>query len=403
MDLALILMQRLIESKIAVPEMDEVLFTIWETIRSSGINFELAFATEDTFYYRSLLKMLFLALRVHVLKTFDSGADHKQSNSSQPPSMSPVIQTVLEILERVVAQGIRHLATAIHDQSAESSPEDVALITGILQTCLRIPHMEFFHSQIVSTFASCDTARVATTLFSWSDNLAIDGDPIYGELSILFLLELSSMPPMAEQLAIDGILAHISSANITNFMRRGNVSPFADTVGPQRCYSIWVRGVLPLLLNLLDAVQGSIATEVALFLNQFPNLISNSANGFDAPEISRTASRTQPKYITLSMCTELHSLVLITFILNVFRERLAGVTDIPDVKWDSNGVLENVDFWLGARAMLRDRILPMGGRDNELSRQSAGDKGPYGAKTRLEEKVVGELMGVRSILNGGDF
>ncbi|KAH8820040.1 nucleoporin-like protein [Xylogone sp. PMI_703] len=401
-DLALILMQRLIEPNILVSEMDDVLFNVWETIRSSSLTFELALGSEDVFYYRSLLKMLFLALRVHVMKKSPSDGNNKVGNSSQLPPMSPVIQTVLEVLERVVAQGIRHLATAIHDQLAGSSPEDIALLTGILQTCLRIPHIEFFYSQIVTTMASCDAARVATTLFSWSDNLAIDGDPIYGELSILFLLELSSMPPMAEQLAIDGVLGHISSANITNYMRRGSVSPFADSVGPQRCYSIWVRGILPLLLNLLDAVQGSIASEVSLFLNQFPSLITNSAKAFDAPEISRTASKTQPKYITLSMCAEVHSLALISYILNIFRERQAGVVDIPEVKWDSASVLENVDFWLGTRAMLRDRILPMGGRDVELTRQNTGESGLYGAKNRLEERVVSELMGIRSILNGGD-
>ncbi|RFU34596.1 hypothetical protein B7463_g1730, partial [Scytalidium lignicola] len=401
-DLALILMQRLIESNVLVSEMEEVLFTVWETIRSSGTSFELSLASDDVFYYRSLLKMLFLALRVHVTKGSSSETGNKPSKSSQPPAMSPVIQTVLEILEHVVGRGIRHLATAIHDQPAESSPEDIALITGILQTCLRIPHIEFFYSQIVTTMASCDAARVATTLFSWSDNLAIDGDPIYGELSILFLLELSSMPPMAEQLAVDGVLGHISSANITNYMRRGNVSPFADAVGPQRCYSIWVRGILPLLLNLLDAVQGSIATEVCIFLNQFPGLISDSAKAFDAPELSRTVSKTQPKYITLTMCAEVHSLALITFILNIFREKLAGMVDIPGVKWDATAVLENVDFWLGTRAMLRDRILPMGGRDGELSRQGTGENGLHGAKNKLEERVVSELMGVRSILNGGD-
>lgn len=274
-----------------------------------------------------------------------------------------------------------------------------SLLLGILQACLRIPGIEFCYNQIVHMFSANDTARVAMTLFSWSDNLAIDGDPVYGELSMLFLLELSTMPSMAEQLAIDGILGNIGSANITAYLRRGNVSPFADSAGIQRCYNIWVRGILPLLLNVLDAVGDSIGTEVALFINQFPNLLKQSSEAFDTSETSRTAARGSTKHITFSTCSEVHSTALIIYILNGFRA--AGVVEIPDVKWDAANVSETVEFWLTARAVLRDRILPMGGRDLALSKQVQENSG---FSNKLEERIVGELLGIRDVLaemNGG--
>jgi len=266
-------------------------------------------------------------------------------------------------------------------------------ILGILQACLRIPGIEFCHSQIVHIFAANDTARVVATLYSWSDKFAIEGDPIYGELSLLFLLELSTMPSMAEQLAIEGILGSIAAANITAYLRGGNVSPFADSAGIQRCYNIWVRGILPLLLNLLHAVGESVGTEIALFLNQFPNLLKKSSEAYESAETSRTAPKNSTKHISLSICSEVHSIALVTFILNAFRETGA---DIPDVKWDAANVLETVDYWISNRKVLQDRIVPMGPKDMALRKQAQA-----GFSSKLEDRIVGELLGIRDVLTEG--
>ncbi|KAH6673138.1 nucleoporin-like protein [Halenospora varia] len=396
-DFALILAQRLVEAKCTLPEMKDLLTKTWETIRNFRGTFERALRKEDAPYYRSLLKLLFIAIRAHALGT-PKGPDN-ENVSAKMERVHKIMPVILDIIKYVVAMGLRECAATIHDDPADSTPEDISLITGILQSCLRTPSIELSQSQIVATMLSNDTARVATTLFSWSDRIAVDGDPIYGELSILFLLELSSLPMMAEQLAIDGLLGHIAAANITSYLRRGNVSPFADGAGLQRCYSIWARGILPLLLNLLDSVQESIAAEVATFLNQFSPLLTQSTTAFEAPESSRTSQKAQAKYISLSMCSELHSLALINFILNNFRQNERGIMEIPEVKWDSGGVAENVEFWLGARGVLRERIVPMGSRDQELAARKTDF---CGANSRLEEAVVQEMMGIRNVLSGGD-
>lgn len=392
------LVQRLVETQSTVQDLRKLLGTVWETIRQSNLSFEVVLGTADAPYFRLLLKLLFLALRVHGESNNlpqDSDADFR--SSIRLTEKADVIPIVLDIFHRVVANGLRDLAAFIHEKPAESSPADLALITAILQTGLRIPGIDLSYSQIVSMFVQCDSARVATTLFTWSDSLAIDGDPIYGELSILFLLELSAVPAMAEQLAIDGVLGHIGAANITTYLRRSNVSPFADGAGYQRCYSIWVRGILPLLLHMLDAVGASIASEVSVFIMQFPNLLEQASQAFDAPELSRTASKAQSKYITLSICSEIHTLSLIIFILNGFREEATG-SDIPEVKWDAAAVLENVEFWLGSMTVLRERILPMGEREVWMSKKKTGGT----AANKLEEKVVAELRGIRDVLGASE-
>lgn len=390
-DLALVLVQRLVQAQSNVSETKTLLAIVWENIRSLRGQFDRVLQGSEISYYRSLLKILFLAIRIHV----DSPPAVENLRASLRMNQSAaIIPTVLEVLKLVIAQGLRELASSIHDSAEDSTPEDVALLTGILQVILRIPGIELCYQQIVTIFASQSTARIATTLFSWSDSLAINGDPIYGELSMLFLLELSSIPLMAEQLAIDGVLGQIAAANITSYLRRGNVGPFADSAGLQRCYSIWVRGILPFLLNLLDSVQISIAGEVAIFLSQFPALLTQSSYAFESPETNRLLAKGQTKFITLSTCSEVHSLALITHILHQFRQTNVGNGEIVDVPWDVAGIGENVEFWLGSRALLKERVVAMGEREVEWSRK----KGSDGVTGLLEEKVLAELLGVRDVL-----
>ena len=393
-DFALIIAQRLIQANSKQVDGKRFLLEVWKTIISLRDKFDRPLPIGDVPYYRSLLKILFLAVRFNAESSSDSKKESLNASTRMTESSS-IVPTIIDILKNVVAIGLRELVATIHESPDLSAPEDLALITGILQSCLRIPSISLHHPQIVSIMLANSTAHIACALFSWSDKVAIAGDPIYGELSILFLLELSSMEPMAEQLAINGILGHIASADITSHLRRPGVSPFSDSAGLQRCYSIWARGILPLLLNLLDAVQASITSEVALFLLQFQNLLKQAEQAFDAPETNRIIPKGQTKYITLINCSEVHSLALLHYILSTYRAE--GKTDIPDVKWDAAGVLENVEFWLGSKALLRERILPMGEREAEWVKSK-----PVGQTvSRLEEKIVNELLGIRDVLSGG--
>jgi nuclear pore complex protein Nup188 len=403
-DFALIILQRLSEAKCNKPEFLGLLSAIWETIRNLESSFEAMLLSGDADYYRSLLKMLFLALRAHASR---EQAPEKANGAPNPtslsqtqkiPSSSSTVRIVLDVLRQVVAQGFRDLVAAIHERPTESVANDIGLVTAILQACLHVSGIEFSYMEILQSMATFDVARVATTLFSWSDKFAVDGDPIYGELSTLFLLELSSIPEVAEQLAVEGTLGHISNASITSYIRRANVSSLSEGLGPQRCYSIWVRGILPLLLNILDAVGASIAAEVAIFLNQFPKLLQQSVEAIDVPH-SRLGAAMPPPRITYLMVSEVHSLALLMYILSNFRISLAGIIDVPEVKWDNTSVLESVEHWLTERTVLRERILPLSLRELEMAKQKPLSA-ETGCENRLEEKVVQELLGIRDVLTG---
>ncbi|KAI9792731.1 MAG: hypothetical protein M1816_001830 [Peltula sp. TS41687] len=421
------LFEQLVQVDSTLPDMKAILFNTWDSIKSSDTNLELAMATGDVEYYRPLLKILFLSLRAHMGKNTtpppnsppaESGAGQSSPSSSQQQqhqqrSLLPSTElqiTVLDILDVVVSRGFRNLAVRIHENPLSSSPEDIALVTAILQTALHIPGMEHSHGPICNGLIDQDVARVAIGLFSWSDRLAHNngGDPVYGELAMLFLLELSSLPPMAEHLAVDGILAQLSSAQLTAHTRRG----VHALNGPhQRLYSIWTRGFLPVCLNLLRGIGPAIAPEVAHFLNQFAAQLTLATNTFDNK--SATAAAAGPVGITLGMASEAHSLALLHRIVEGYRAGGASsgvlASDIPSLTeagWNAAGVKEDVEYWLANRASLRLRLLPVSPREEEelvkekpvgMGRKAGGVAG--GCESRFEERVVGELSAVVGLLS----
>jgi len=384
-EFALTLLQKLLQTGNETPKLKELLPIAWKAIVDMETTFELALESSaaDAMYYRTLLKILFLVLRVHAKKDKTDKQERGAIKGSSPLAAAS-LSIAIEILDKIVGQGFRDIATAVHAQSKSIVPDDIALITALLQTCLLIPGIETRTSHIQAILTAHDTARMASALFSWADKLAIDGDPVYGELSILFLLELSNIPELAEQLAVEGILGHISSAPLTVFMRRPNIGPFSDSVGAQRCYSIWARGILPLLLNLLARLEASIAGEVAIFLTQFPNLLQQAEHALELGADRRLGRARQDTRVALLQVSEIHSLALLVLILKGCRTQAHGV---PEVQFDAGAVLEAVEVWLGSRQVLGQRIVALGTREAELEKRG-----------RLEGKVVEELEGLRDVL-----
>ncbi|KAJ6783664.1 hypothetical protein PWT90_06734 [Aphanocladium album] len=391
-NLALVLVQRLAKAKLPVQDVNQMLSTLVGTM--SGV--DEPFASSSIVYYRVLLKALFVTLRAY----HTSGEKNDKGEDSAPDSpinlggsSVSVTQTVLSLLDSVVGRGFRALVSLIHDGDAEVYPEDLGLLTAIMQAALSLPTIDQSQTQVLNIMATHDVVNAATSLYSWADQLAIQGDPVYGELAILFLLELSTLPLVGEQLACDGILSNILSAKITKVMLKSNISPTSDAPIAQRCYGIWVKGLLPLMLNLLTSLGAAVAPEIIYVLNQFSHLLEASIDRFEAPGANRTGAKSSNQYITLLGTSEIHSLALITRVLSALRA--ANSRDIDAVKWDSSGLLENVDYWLSSRRLLKEKLLPLGQREMEwrTMKISAG-----ASENVLEAKVVAQLEIVRDVL-----
>ncbi|KAI0538494.1 nucleoporin subcomplex protein binding to Pom34-domain-containing protein [Xylaria digitata] len=396
-NLSLTLVQRVVDNSPSAGDVAQLLNSLWATISS----YQDPYTAQNISIYRTLLRLLFVTLRT-LVRSYGQTDFNASVRDSQGNSISPAIvsQTVLGILDIVVCKGFRTVVTLIHDSDATIATSDVVIINAILQACLCIPGMDQSQTQILNILAAHSTVQASVSLYSWADKLAEQGDPIYGELALLFLLELSTLPLVAEQLACDGLLDQITSANLATYLRRPNVSPFADSVGLQRCYSIWSKGIVPILLNMLSALGATIAPEIAYVLNQFPNLLQSSIDRFEAPGDNQRRGRRDMAFVTPLSVSEIHSLALIIQVLGALRTNNAR--DIPAVEWDSATLLENVDWWIDHRKVLRERLVALGPREAEYKSIPASDADKRrGSESRLEAKVVEQLEFVRLVLNDG--
>ena len=405
-DLAFTLLQRLLEVKSTEAEVKAILPFAWDTLRRHDPDIGSALNGDDADYYRMLLKILYLALQPHKLE--DGSASPEDLNASTAKGLTTRsllrshVQIALEVLSTVVAQGFRSLTIILHDSPTLVHPSDFSLITTILRSVLDIPSLSRNTAHLISAFSDSQTARCASTLLSWADQLTTNGDPIYGEFSILFLLEMSSVPALAESLAVEGVMSQILSTNLIRVLQSRAFGPFDQ---PVRMYGIWSRGVLPLLLNLLHAVGPPIAPEVSAALNQFPNQLARASNTFTSSP--RTSAKDPAGYITLGMASEALTLSLIVTILQTFREAGPSAAVVPgeieEVKWDKGQVKEEVEGWLQRRGTLCEKIVPSDEKEERWSKQKAV-RGVGGNENRLEERVIEEMQGVLGILggNGGE-
>lgn len=409
-DLAFTLLQRLTEVKSVEPAVKDILPIAWNAIRMQNTDLGPALDGEDADYYRMLLKILFLALQTHVPTTAytqapDLSISQSQDSSTKTSSstLPSTVQIALEVLSTTIAKGFRALIMLLHTSPHLISPSDFALLTALLRSCLRIPGLTRNSTHLQTAFTDTSTARCASTLLSWSDQLAAStsGDPIYGELSISFVLELSSVSSLAETLAVEGVLSHILSTNLIRLLQSKPFGPFDQ---PTRMYTIWARGILPLLLNLLHAVGPQMAAEVAAALNFFPLQLSRASSAFAANPRSSSTELTQG-YITLSMASEAQTLALIVNILRTFREAGASAaviaSEVEEVKWDATQVKEDVEGWLQRRVALRDRIMATTEREEGLMRTKPLGGGGV-SENRLEERVVDEMGGILGVLEDRD-
>ncbi len=407
-DLAFALLKQLVEAKVRMPELRQLLVPVWQAIRASTPDFDNVFSSDYVHYYRSLLRILYLALHFHLVDDSDQSEDTALRSSfrgTMPASHNsytePVSNQLLEILSETVAKGFRSLANQLHADPSSVTPSDFALLTALLQRIIAIPEMTKWQTQAALLFANSNTTRYATSLFSWADRITLSNngvdDPVYGELSLLFILTLSSMPALAETMAVDGILSQLNTANLMNYYRRGGGMGAFDS--PARLYSIWTKGILPLCLNLLLSVGSPIAAEVSSFLNQFPEQLGRASTCIN----STSSARASPTKITLSIASEIHSLSLISAILENVRNQgpKLGIqsNEVSLLNWDQENVKEDLESWLSRKGALRERIIAADKQEVKLMSMKLGPGDD--TLNHLEQRVVMELESAGKCLGLG--
>ncbi|KAJ5771321.1 uncharacterized protein N7511_003372 [Penicillium nucicola] len=385
-DFAQALLQQLVEVGARGAEVFQLLEIAWKALRARHPTYEDALIHNDTEYFRSLLNVLFLALQFHL----DSPSRAAPEVINKKAEISSDLTLIVEIVKTVVAQGFRTLTTYLHEEPENCTTKDFAIIIAILQTILQVKNADRLYEHIVYHIEENETVRHATTLFSWADQLAAAGDPVYAQYSVSILVKMSTLPMLAEHLAVEAVLMKLSTCRLTNLLT--STSGFGPFDQVPRLFSIWTGGFLPLCLNLLYSVMRT-APEVAAFLNQFEGRLTRASDAFSTAHAGTTVAPSA-SWITLSMASEANSLGLISHILDRYREAgaSAGIDTqaIQPLQWDKVQVQEDIEELLGRRAVLRTRIVATCDKEMEWARKKPLSASS-GAENRLEEKVVNQM------------
>ena len=244
-------------------------------------------------------------------------------------------------------------------------------------------------------------------LFSWSHVLTrstapnkVASNPVLADLSLRLLVSLSSLPLVAEELAVEGLLTRLPTARTTQALQScpGGVFPL-DRRGTQyqTLYVIWSTGILPLCLNLLHSVGRPMAAEISAFLNQFPSQLNNASTAFSYSAFSQSKDAGEG-VISLASAKEATNIALISHILAEYRAAgaSAGVDalDIPNLEgYDEHRkvLAEEIEDLVGQPARLRARIVAMDAKEQAWLKDG-----------RLEKKIMEELRCAAMCLRGID-
>ncbi|KAM3419104.1 hypothetical protein BST61_g5054 [Cercospora zeina] len=353
-ELAFVLISRLVTLKNQHDATRDLLPAAWALVVASPVDYDVATDPDDARYYRQLLQVLYLTIQPYIYSA-------KASTQGEMHYLAPqTASTFVNIFGKVIAPGFRALCGNLHTDTTLALPADFALLTGLLQAILAVPGINSIQTMLTDLIAGSNTVRSALSLYSWADQLVNEEtqDPIYGEIAVMFLLALSTVSPIAEQMALDGVLAQLSSANLSNYFRKpGGKGPFEE---PHRMFIIWTEGFLPLCLNLLDSVGPAIAAEISAFLNSFPEQLQRAEKSL----VNEPPSPRHPRAgaVTWSLVSEAHSLSMLSIVLScdIARGAADGINaaDVPELNYDAQNVKALVEGLTRSKRGLVDRLRP---------------------------------------------
>ncbi|SMY19517.1 unnamed protein product [Zymoseptoria tritici ST99CH_1A5] len=398
LELAFVITSKLVALQANGDFMKPLLAAAWGLVRTSPVDYDVATAAEDMRYYRELLQVLYLTIQPHSYMKSRPTPSHA-TQETEPYYLHPTIASILvDIVGKVITPGFRALCGNLHNNIELALPADFALLTALLQAILTVPGITSVWKILSDIIAGSSVVRGALSLYSWADQLAeeMHQDPIYGEIAIAFLLSLSTVRPVAEQMALEGVLTQVSAANLSNYFRKpGGKGPFDE---PQRMFAIWSEGFLPLCLNLVDSVGPPIAGEVASFLNTFREQLQRAEKSLQnenpGPRNPRAGT------VTLGLVTEAHSLLMIAFILNSDTARAAAdginAADIPALEYDFEGVKGLTESLVRSKRSLADRIAPTSPLEERWSKTSVSGA----SDNLLMQKILKELVSMQECFGG---
>lgn len=294
-----------------------------------------------------------------------------------------LVQQIGAVLELVVIRGMKAVTQSARAHPQGGAIEDIVQITMILRKCLKIKGVSTVCGNLVIAMVDTACDRAVMSLYSYALELMVGGDAIYGELSLLYLLEWLSVDVMAERFVTDGLLGVIIESPVSKLIQQSGVTPWVDT----RLHGIWTKGILVIVLELLRQLGSRIVPEVLVFLNFFSEQIRFALGRWvEAVQSPGTA----PFSVCLATINETSQLLLLLDIVTKLCEA-DQVKRIPNVMPNQGELIEAFDYLLTHQKYLASGVSITTAEEQKLDEDN-----------KLLSTIVKEVSELRDFLRHED-
>lgn len=416
------LLQQMLRVKMTGSEVRELFKPAWESCLLENASYEKAMVNDDLTYWRTSLNAVLLALQFHLGKSKSawkplvsvSGPNQESAAAELLKHTTNIQAQIVEVGRVIIGQGLDTVVSIIleakqaelqkppsiridvEDSTKNVGLTDLRLILNFLTSVLRHPRLPEFRAQLAQVLINTGAIQTALRLYSFSHLLAgpdTGNDPIHGEIALRLLVSLSSLSECSEELAIEGVLSQLLTARVTTALQRmpegvGNLD------ARQHCaslYAIWSQGILPLILNLLNAVGAPIASEVSTFINTFPNQLRKLSSAFQPRGEQGTG------FLTLALAKEVSTMSLLSFILDDYRRAGASAAVDPSLIQTLQGF---DDYKTSLISDLKEHLtLDKGVLARKIVPTTASEEAMGG---KLVDQVLGEFRDAIACLTNGE-
>lgn len=243
-----------------------------QLLESESLNLIEELTTLDVTYSNPLLKILLLSIRM-----IDNDDNQLVIENST---------TFIDIWMNVICKGLNIIFSSIRNK-AISIPnheygddklilkqiDDIKLIFQLLEKFLTLNFNSAIELEIAKITIESNVFNSIINLFGISHLIKINDDDIFGDLSLLFILEMAKNKLIAEKFVSKGIFQILNESTISLMIQRGHITPYVNDMRINRLHQLWVERILPIMLTLIGHFKESIMFDICKFVITFKNQI----------------------------------------------------------------------------------------------------------------------------------
>lgn len=282
---------------------------------------------------------------------------------------------LLDIFEAVVAKGATNLFNRARIHPDDDVADMIILVIAIGQEVIDLCSKDVVLSEFCNKLMDHNTIDAAVRLFATSHQALVDDQPVFAELSLQYLVTLSSAPRVPEQFAVAGILGFIMESPISSILQSNDIRAPGSLI----LHRVWTRGVLPIVFTLLQSLGSRILRDTVAFLRLYEHQIQ-----------SAFIEWARPKFVTTALVDE-------TLLLLVLFEVVDTYLQLEQDRFVFRGkedLLENVNNLLAHPRFLARLVHATTLEEEKLMEERK--EGEF--RNGLVAKIAGDLEEMRGLL-----